>query len=217
MKKSASILSLSNAVYISEGKRQWIYDHPDDPSALIKIAKPAKRDGNRRLAKPHYFDRFRRANVYRAFLREMAEYLELKTKFPASDTQLPLCQVTGIVQTDIGLGLIYERIANPDGSLAKTLQHLIESKQITQQHLDELNTFFEFQIDNHVIVSNFNLLNIVYQIGENGSGRFLWIDSFGSKQFVPIRTWFKSQNTRKLLAIREKCLREMETSMSENS
>lgn len=196
------LIKLSNQKRITDGKRQNIYEHPDDPTTLIKITKPKTFDSNGNLKERRFSDRFRPATAFRSFLLEFNEFLLLKARNQSPNPALPLCQIRGIAQTDIGLGLLYERISNPDGTLAQPLKQLITSGNIAQQHLDEIEVFFQNQINNHVVVGNFNPLNIVYQINADGSGRFVWIDSFGSKQFIPIRSWFKSQNARKIRKIR---------------
>jgi hypothetical protein len=74
--------------------------------------------------------------------------------------------------------------------------------------------FFERLMKDHVVVSNMNLDNIVCQTMGDGSLRYAWIDSFGSKEFIPFRRWFASRNNRKLLQIRAKCLTQMTTALA---
>ena len=198
-------IRLSGNSHIAEGRRQYVYEHPSDPGSLIKVNKPEKPHEPKGSIK-RFFSRFRYNGEYQDFLREFKEYLELKERSQTPDGALPLCEVRGIVQTDLGLGLVYEKIANADGNLAPTLKDLINSGGIGQRQLAELNDHFRTLMDNRVALSNFNLKNIVYQSDAEGRGRFVWIDSFGSKQFVPLRKWFKSLNDRKLRQIRASCL-----------
>ena len=191
-----------------------MYEHPLDPTSLIKLSKPETCDEHGNLLERRFSDRFRRATAFRDFLREFQEYLELKARFQQPGIRLPLCEVRGIVQTDLGIGLVYERIANPDGRLAPTLKALMKRGDIGQQQISEIEDHFNFLMENRIVVSNFNSENIIYQSDPDGSGRFIWIDSFGSKQFIPTRRWFKTLNDRKLRSIRDKCLEKMYEAMA---
>lgn len=203
------VVILSGQPVIAQGRRQHIYEHPGDPTSLIKLPMPGSYDAKGNLIERRRFDRFRRATAFRDFLREFREYLELKARHQSPGTPLPLCAVRGIVETDLGLGLVYERIGDADGALAPTLKTLIRRKRIEPHHLEEIEVLFRQLMDNHVVVSNFNLDNIVYQAGRGGAGRFVYIDSFGSKEFIPVRRWFRSRNDRKIRAIRASCIEKM--------
>jgi PhoP regulatory network protein YrbL len=198
------IIRLSGHSHIAEGRRQFVFEHPNDAGSLIKVNKPEQPYEPKGPIK-RFFSRFRYNGEYQDFLREFREYLELRERCSTSGEELPLCEVRGIVQTDLGIGLVYERISNPDGQLAPTLKALIDTGRIGEQQIEELEAHFRSLKENRVSLSNFNLRNIVYQSAPDGHGRFVWIDSFGSKQFVPWRKWFKSLNDRKLRKIQASC------------
>jgi hypothetical protein len=81
---------------------------------------------------------------------------------------------------------------------------LIAEDRLTPQHLSDLNKHFDQLSDERVIISNKNTGNLVYQTWPDGSGRWVWIDSFGSKQVIPLRRWVRSYNDRKLGQVRKK-------------
>ncbi|MCL6283041.1 PhoP regulatory network YrbL family protein [Ruegeria sp. 2012CJ41-6] len=126
---------------------------------------------------------------------------------------MPICEVHGVVQTDLGLALVYERIAEPDGQLSPCLLDLAESGAITQQHVDDLHRHFDLMSEEHVVVSNENPRNVIYQTWPDGTGRWVWIDSFGSKQTIPTRRWSRRLNHRRLDRVREKFVAIAEASM----
>ena len=212
-----SLVILTGQPVIAQGRRQYIYEHPGDPTSLIKLPMPETYDAEGNLTERRSLDRFRRATAFRDFLREFREFVELKARHQQHDARLPLCEVRGVVQTDLGLGLVYERIGNPDGTLAPTLKALIRQRRIRQRHIDEIEAHFRELMDAHVVVSNFNLDNIVYQTGGDGSGRYVWIDSFGSKEFIPVRRWFRSRNDRKIRAIRASCIEKMSRALGKTT
>ncbi len=203
MSASDQILKLSGRPVIAQGRRQHVYDHPFDAASLIKLPKPGTEAPRRR------WRRRRGDEGIRDFLREFREYVELRTRQPKAGIPLPICAVRGVVETDLGIGLVYERIGEPDGSLSPTLRRLIRSGAVGPRQIDEIERFFEDLVARHVVVSNMNLENIVYQTAADGSARYVWIDSFGSKEFIPFRRWFRALNGRKINKIRRKCLERM--------
>ncbi len=210
---AAPIIVLSDLQPIAAGRRQNVYEHPSDPTALVKVPKPETCDDQGNLLQRRLTDRFRRATAFGDFLREIREYLELKARHPQPGVELPLCEVRGLVQTDLGVGLVYERISDPDGSLAPTLKALIASGRAGARQIDELDAHFRDLREKHVVLSNFNLDNVVYQTRPDGTGRFVWVDSIGCKQFVPTRRWFRRMNDRKLSAIEDHCLKAIRRGM----
>ena len=189
-------MKLSDAHIIAKGNRQNIFAHPSDPTLIIKVPQPGTFDTDGHLPRAGWFSRrFRRATMYRDFLREFREYIELKARYQEPDALLPICAVHGTVPSDLGLGFIYERISDPDGSLPPTLRELIDTKQMDAWHMSILDKFFDTLIAHDVIISNKNLKNIIFQTVRPGHGRFVWIDSFGSKQVLPIYKWSKWLNT----------------------
>jgi len=202
---SHNLINLKGRQVIAQGNRQFVFEHPNAPDTLLKIPQPQTMDENSNLLSDTWFDRiFRRATVFKGFLREFHESFELMARHQKCVAIIPVCEVRGIVQTDMGLALMYERISDPNDQLSPNLQELIHSGHFTQAHLDSLNKHFDLLIEERVIISNQNPKNIVYQTLKDGSGRWVWIDSFGCKQAVPLRRWSKRLNRRKIEQIRQK-------------
>ncbi|WP_170409793.1 YrbL family protein [Ruegeria arenilitoris] len=200
-----NLVRLKNSEVIAQGNRQFVYQHPDASDALLKVPQPDTTDGQNGLLGDTWFDRtFRRSTVFKGFLREFHESFDLMVRYQHRDEAIPVCEVRGVVQTDIGLALVYERISEPDGQLSPSLKELAKSGGLTQEHLASLHKHFDMLIEEQVLISNKNTGNIVYQTFSDGSGRWVWIDSFGSKQIIPVRRWFRSLNRRKINQIREK-------------
>ncbi|WP_299287446.1 YrbL family protein [uncultured Tateyamaria sp.] len=197
------MLKLSDKPVIAKGERQHVYAHPDDPTLLVKVPQPGTFDADGHLPDAGWLTRrLRRATMYKGFLREFVAYLELKAEHQDPDARLPISAVHGTVQSDLGLGLVYERISDPDGSLPPSLKELMDSGRLEAWHVTALHTFFDTLIAHHVVVSNKNLKNIIFQTEGPGHGRFVWIDSFGCKQSIPLRKWSKRLNTRRLEDLR---------------
>ena len=209
------MLRLSAESVIARGKRQYVYAHPNDPALLVKVPQPGTFDAHGHIPNTKWIARrFRRATMYNGFLREFRECLELKARVQEPGVQLPICEVHGTVPTDLGLGLVYERISDPDGNLPPTLKEMIQARKLEPQHLKLLHDFFDALIENHVVLSNKNLNNIVFQTKKVGPGRFVWIDSFGCKQLVPLRKWSKWLNARGLNKVRNHVVGKAEAALA---
>lgn len=209
------MLRLSDKPVIAEGNRQHVYSHPNDPIALVKVPQPGTFDAQGHLPGTNWIGRrFRLATMYNGFLREFRQYLELKARLQEPGVTLPICEVHGTIPTDLGLGLVYERISDPDGSLPPTLKEMMAASRLEPWHLSLLHGFFDALIEYHVVVSNKNPNNIVFQTQGTGRGRFVWIDSFGCKQAIPLRKWSKWLNTRGLNRVRNQVVRKAEKALA---
>lgn len=212
------MLRLSDKPVIAKGNRQHVYVHPNDPTSLVKVPQPGTFDAQGHVPSTNWIERrFRRATMYKGFLREFREYLELKARLQEPGVPLPICEVHGTTPTDLGLGLVYERIADPDNNLPPTLKEMIEAGSLETWHLKPLHSFFDLLIENHVVISNRNLNNLVFQTQGPGKGRFIWIDSFGCKQAIPLRKWSKRLNAHSLNRLRSFVVSQAEKALANNN
>jgi hypothetical protein len=213
-----NVLKLTNCEVIAQGNRQFVYQHPDAPDTLLKVPQPDTMDDQANLLTDTWFDRtFRRSTVFKGFLREFHESFDLMVRYQNRDDPIPVCEVRGVVQTDMGLALMYERISEPNGQLSPSLKELAQSGGITREHVNALHKHFDELIEERVLISNKNTGNIVYQTFADGSARWVWIDSFGCKQAVPVRRWIGFLNKRKINQIRERFTGVAETALSQKS
>lgn len=212
------MLRLLDKPVLAKGKHQHVYAHPDDPTLLVKVPQPGTFDALGHVPKTSRTKRFFcRATMYKCFLREFREYLELKARQQEPGMPLPVCEVHGTVPTDIGLGLVYQRISAPDGSLSPSLKHMIETGQLETRHVPLIHSLFDELIEKHIVVDDRNLDNIVFYEPEPGRGRFIWIDGFGSNQALPLRKWFKQLNARRLEKVRRKFVGRAEEALATRS
>jgi PhoP regulatory network protein YrbL len=208
-----SVIKLSDRDPIAQGTRQLVFEHPTESGTLIKVLRPESFDEMGNLTDQRWINKFRKASALAPFKREFAEFIDLKARNQSPGIDLPLCYIQGIVQTDIGLGFLYEKIADPDGSLSMTIWDIAKHGLATQQHIRDLEPFFKSLEDNHVVVGDLNAKNIVYQKRPDGSARYVGIDGLGSKQMIPLRMWFKSQNTNKIKQVHGRCTRRLQRSI----
>jgi hypothetical protein len=153
------------------------------------------------ISKPgHKEKKFKLGRRLGAFLpthREIAEFLAFQSKRKNRTVHWPIAKLYGFVETGIGLGLITERLAGPDGGLAPTLSALVLTVRFSPGHEAALRAFFQ-QLDGcHICMSDLNPRNLVFVGAADGDGRFVAIDGLGCTTFIPLQDWFPSINARR--------------------
>jgi len=169
------------------GASRNLFENRMYPDILIKTVKPSAQTegGNRKVkSKFFFFKKWRRFGAYMVFRRELEEYLNLARKFPGEGKDLPIAKIFGFVQTSQGLGMIVERVAARDGSLAPTLRRLIHERRFEQKHLDALNAFFREAARLHVVLMDCNLGNFVWSEGRENRPKVICVDGTGEKSPV---------------------------------
>lgn len=120
------MLQLRQTKPIASGKHRLLFQHPDDAARLVKVIRPEIVDLRGRDGP--WYRRLARTGPYRGFAREFNEYLVYRY---ASKDLSPLACVTGLVDTDMGLGLVVEKICAADGGLAMDLEAWVRRDGVT--------------------------------------------------------------------------------------
>jgi len=192
-------LQLKTAPVLATGQLRQIYQDPLDPRMLVKVLR-ADAIERRWGGRARWYKRLPRALHYGGFVRELKEYISTRARQPECDA--PIARVVGIVDTDLGLGLVSEKVIAPDGGLAPTLASLYERERGFSASIDrELARFLDGLLACNVIVGDMHAWNIVFGSDTRGSERFLLVDGFGEKHLIPITSMsrrFNAHNTRKL-------------------
>ncbi|TNM61724.1 YrbL family protein [Aliirhizobium smilacinae] len=169
------------------GASRNLFENRMYPDILIKTVKPSAQTagGNRKVkSRIYFFKKWRRFGAYMVFRRELEEYLNLARKFGGERKKLPIAKIFGFVQTSQGLGMIVERVASRDGSLAPTLRRIIQERRFEQKHLDALNEFFREATRFHIVLMDCNLGNFVWSDAQDGDPRVICVDGTGEKSPV---------------------------------
>jgi hypothetical protein len=191
-------LDLSGAQSLAKGADRYVFQHPYEPSLLVKVVnldaynaylgrKPFKR----------FYKQFQRDRAYRVYLDEISEYLTTTTS-PTGVWRVPLARVVGLAQTSLGLGQLVEKITGDDGNLAPTVAKLMARDGITPELGAQLDAFFEQLIDAHVVINDLSAKNIA--LGRNADGKpgMYLIDGFGVLPLIPLYAWSKCLNERRM-------------------
>ena len=161
------------------------FAHPEDCSLLIKVIRPdviEKRWGSGAA----WYKRRRRYGRYISYVREIQEYV---AAYSSAGSSLDFAQkIVGLVETDMGLGLVMEAVRDERGDLAPPLSTLILEGRFDSVADQKLREFSEQLLGSNLIVADLNLGNIVYAHDSDRTNRFVLIDGLGGATVLPFKT-----------------------------
>lgn len=177
------MLTLSHSQPIALGHQRAVYQHPLDPDLLIKTMRPES-VAKRWDAPGRWLKRLPRTRHYIGYLRELKEYIAAHT---CSDADPPLARIAGLVETDVGLGLVCEKVRGADGGMAPTLfQCWLDAGGEPPWAHAQLEAFHESLLRHRIIVGDLNAANVVYGSDSRGGPRLVMVDGFGEKAVIPL-------------------------------
>lgn len=191
-----ALIDLSHARPLISGSDRHVYQHPADPSLLIKVVDMQARVAyQRKHWLKRWYRRYQRASSYRTFIDEVAEYIASASQ---ATLEAPLARIVGIARTSLGLGLLVEKISDAAGRMAPTLAAVVREQGLTPELRGQLDDFFDALAQAHVIVNDVSGKNIV--LGYDAAGRqgMYLVDGFGNKQAVPLFAFSRRLNGRRL-------------------
>lgn len=184
-----SRITLSTTSPIKSGGEKLVFWHPGQQGHLIKVINT------------RYFDymhkqwpvmmRLQRLAHYWSYLRELTEHIAARANGVPDLHHLQ--NITGLVDTDLGLGLVTEAVTRPDGQLAWTLGDLIEQGRYDQTQQAAFERFCQWLSDAPLIIRDLSVHNLVWQ--EDG-GYFVVIDGVGGKIRPTLRSFSDYYNRR---------------------
>lgn len=178
------MLALAHLPPIAIGHQRAVHQHPERDDLLIKTMRP-EAVARRWNARGRWLKRLPRARHYGSFLRELKEYIAAFARVPDADP--PIARMLGLIETDLGLGLVCEKVRGPDGATARTLHALYrEHGGAPPWAADALEEFVQALLRYNVIVGDLNAANLVYGSDSRGGPRLLMVDGFGEKSAIPL-------------------------------
>lgn len=208
-------LNLDKQKKIGQGTVKDVYAYPDSDVLVIKVIKPrlVAEDGG--FEKHGKFKRSINQGIYRQFRREIIQYLELcKKYYHQIDIVFPMEIPYGLVPTSQGLGLVVEKIQSPGGK-AQTLEDISLAGEVESKHYEALDDFFQNCAHMHVVFGEVNYAGLMYTESRTGKPEFVLVDGIGEKLLIPVRSWFKSVNTRYIRKVQRRIMAQVEANMQQ--
>lgn len=191
-----SPVRLSDREPLARGRSRLVFEHPDDPSLIIKVIRPDVIDA-RFGSGAAWYKRRRRFGRYISYVREFQEHVAVRASCDASPHFLQ--EVHGLVETDLGLGLVTSAARTEDGRLAPSLSELMQNGGFDRDAADRLEEFLRQLLDCPVIVSDLNPGNLVYAHTPDHGRHFVLIDGLGNNNIWPLKALSRRLNRRSKL------------------
>lgn len=193
----AQVFKVEDLVRIGEGGKRVVYEHPEDPSKLIKVTKP--RDP---VTENGLFDRL--ADVLdfdtrqRAIRKEIKEYERVVALERRGFGVSPIAHMYGYAATDRGPALIVEKIESHDGKNAQSLRQILSRRTLDLNELKALNIFAKNLLEFDVRASDLTAANIVlghrFTDSPNPPLEAVLVDGYGDTHLIPVRAWSRHLN-----------------------
>lgn len=178
-----SVMPLSAHPPLACGSSRWVYQHPRDPHLLIKVLRHPLPAGAVSGLRNRFMALRSRFKITR-HMREIEQYIVVHSSHDDGFRHhLPL--MTGLVHTDVGIGISVQAIRDADGHLAPTLLQLLDNRQMTPQRIELLERFFERLLSSRVVVGDLHAGNIV--LGSDSGEYFALIDGLGDSTIIATR------------------------------
>ena len=206
----AAPLALAALTPVANGQDRLVYDHPDFPDLLFKAPKTLHaalglaEGAAIRLALSD-LGNFRRLalklaprTLWHPFFTESDCYLKARLAGTPTD-DLPIPNLYGFCDSDIGPVLAVERITLPGEALGRTLKSIAATGPLDPEMIALLDQFAARMFGQRIIAGDMTAANIV--LGQRGAARQLvLIDGFGDIHALPLRS--ASQRLNRIAMIR---------------
>ncbi|SPJ26448.1 YrbL family protein [Palleronia abyssalis] len=191
-------IRLSGHDPIAGGGESQVFARPGKSSQLIKVHNTqhvehlaASRSLKNRLR------RWRGIGPYKTLLRLNRAYLDAVLKAAELGRPPPIAHQRGVLLTDLGLGVVVQKIRGEDGELAVTVAKLHRRGRVDSDLVTALTRFAGEMSAFHIIGNDLNPHNLVYET-RHGRSRIVLVEGYGSRNLIPFRRWSRRVNDKSL-------------------
>jgi hypothetical protein len=202
-------LALAHLSPVANGQDRLVYDHPDFPALLFKAPKSRHAALELPPGAPigmtvSDLGNFRRLmlklaprTLWHPFFKESDCYLRARLSGTPT-TELPIPNLFGFCDSDIGPVLAVERIALPGERLGRTLKSFAASGPLDAGRIALLDQFAARVFAQGIIAGDMTAANIV--LGQRGDHlQWVLIDGFGDIHAIPLRSVSARLNRRAMI------------------
>jgi hypothetical protein len=197
---------------LARGTTKLVYAHPFQSRHLIKVIRPDFIIYAQGCSRIPGTGKWLRQSIplhqrYADFAIEVYEYLNIRSR---SDEPVPCIQsIIGFTETDLGLGLVVEKLCDPDGELAPTVASLVMAHGFTEELIALWKVYFEMMLRLNVVSQDWHLSNLVCATDENQRRRIVLIDGLGDRSLLRLRSRWPLLNRVSLHRKGQRALRQM--------
>lgn len=193
-----SKIQLSENLFLGKGADRSVYCHPDFSDRCIKLANhPITDDFTPEGFRDSLFLFLRRGN------RQLFDYNYVDVRYAANlekrgnpelFNHIPRCY--GEVDTNLGRGVVWEKIVNYDGSPSKSLKEIeVMPEYLTDEGKvrlwNSLNEFFGWQVKHAIMLREQAWINSLVKQVDKDTIRIYHIDAIGCVDLFPLADYFQ--------------------------
>jgi hypothetical protein len=155
------IIKLSPEYFLVKGGERDIYAHPTNNSKIIKIDSRKKYTRNQNILEYRYYSYLGKKEI----------------------DQKKISKCFGFIDTNLGKGLVFEKIIDYDGKLSIGFDEIIKQKKLpVELEIRLLEELKEYLLRNQIVFVDAGLYNILCQEYKKDNYRLVIIDGLGGRR-----------------------------------
>ncbi|WP_404318181.1 YrbL family protein [Malaciobacter canalis] len=152
---------LSNKYFLAKGGERDCYIHPNDKNKVIKVVHRNEKHNEQNKLEYKYY-----------------KYLKKSDK-----PQTHLTECFGFINTNLGLGLVYERLRDYNNKPSKSFKNYLEEKFFTKEEEENLvYELKEYLFKNDILFIDVDLSNVFCQEIFQNVYKLIIIDGLGARR-----------------------------------
>lgn len=163
---------------VGKGLHRECYRHPEKKNLCIKVVVAG--DGKESQREKKYY-----------------RHLEMRG---VSWDMIP--KYYGDIETNLGMGSVFDLIVDQDGAVSKTLEYYLSSSEKTNAYCDGLSHSLyllkDYLFQHRIITMRLKPKNISCQNNGSGMFRLFVVDNIGNSDFIPICNYSKYMARKKI-------------------
>jgi hypothetical protein len=189
-----AVIVLKDKTPIAIGTSQFVYEHPDNPALLVKVLKREKlqKSYDRKIGGRIGFKR--QHGLYVTWMRELEHYFSVTIRLGYRPTFFQ--EYRGVVDTDLGLGMVVGKETDRSGNLAPTLQDLAWTGRLTAEVRQKFHELLKQLNELRISTTDINMNNIVHSWSETAGDHLVLIEGIGVNTFIPLAKFSNYFNVR---------------------
>ena len=184
---------LEHETPFARGSKRACYVHPEDETKCIKLLLPDK-DGRTVKKEATWYKQLYPTRHFDENAKDIKGYKLLKRRYDALEQHFP--SLYGVVETDLGHGLVTDLIHDDDGSISRDVAWYQQHGE-TKIYEDAVQEFYQFMMQHALLVRDLNPHNLLVQQQRSGP-RIMMIEGVGNSDLIPIANFSRWFSRRKI-------------------
>ncbi len=190
-------IRLKDQTPVASGALQIVYQHPREPDLLVKVLQLDKMR-RRWLRKSRGLPIRRRFGFYNAWVRELNEYIAIRSRAPEGEYPEFLQRHYGLTETDLGLGLLVGKVKGRDGALAPTLGQVVSKHGLSADLRGKIADLRRRVEALNLVTTDISVNNILLAWSERHGDHLVIIEGLGDNTLIPIKSMSRHLNRRSI-------------------